>query len=1635
MSPDTLVDRICAVSILFVLISSGFMSVAAMEVGPVEVKADAGPIELEDIARTVSRSKRAPIYMPDEALFADPPKENRILPIYTGEINQAYMDHYDDLGVGGMVINNWQWSDADLQHVKDKDWTVWVNDYYMYPSGNANPHGGVHETFWNPGFEEDSLGMWPDGWVWTYYDWPKYDRTGTKSHSGRAAVACDDFNFMFWPQGVEPGWEYNISAWAMGTTGTEIGRMIVHWYNIDTMISSNFSLFQTGPTYDRFSMTALAPAGATAAKILIQGHNTGQFVWFDDVMVRKEEQLSSNSVFNPDLEIDSEPDGQPDGWSPSNSPSWDSSGTYSHSGNGAARVNASNIYIQPIAVQNSTDYYLGQWIRSETGAVYTQLVVLWVDAGWNLAGIDQDMFFVGDTYTYHDRVFRSPWNATTALVILASAQNPYVYVDDVNFDPLSPLCNGVSRGPVLDGHPELEAQGLYYNSEDVTGGQPSALDIPSGEIVSAVAAPIRQGGNLDLDSVVDVSGNVVGGQVVWTPGSGNWRVMVFAVDILYNGTEVDPAITNMHQINVMNKVAVQRFIDEMYKKTIYDKTSDHFGNMIVASFTDEVSNLAGYFLQGEPYPVVAWLDDDVNDLHFEDEFTVLHGYDLVQYLPALWNDVGPRTAKYKVDFYNTTAYLQGQAFYKMIGDWCQDHGINFSGHLLSEDSLVQHTAFYGDFFENIKYMGYPGMDTLLHSAGEIDQDLTVPKLVSSASVLYDKPHTMTEYSVAASSMNLRNMTAVANWQAVQGIDILTSFSFWVGVMPDDDLRAHSEHVGRTNYMLQQGDYTADIAVLYPITTIQAEYVPSTEVIWNKNKFPGFDHDESFKNVTRSLLTGQLDFIYMNDESLYLSDIDNSSGEAVLNHGVSGLDLKVLVVPEMDVIRTETMEMIRDFYDAGGIVAAVGDLPSASGENGTDQYITDLVEHVFDTSAVGAKGYNMRTNANGGMSLKADGDPDVLEDPIRTAMEPDLVLSAEDLYIYYMKRTAPGFDIYFLVNNKDVDSVRDYEFKILGDPYAWDPETGVVQALSGNDYSYDPVTGYTTMDSVTVKGFSSAFIVFKKPVIDIDADSLTFDPAEPLEGDMVTIGVNVTNLGHGIAPQVKVKAFDGSPENGTQIGHTDTVSIAGLGAEALEFDWDTANFPHMRNITVQACLPDGTCVSIGRDFFVNTPPWVGIEVDKLELLTFEYVNLSTNISDVGYPIHNFSWDLGDGNSSNLTDVTHSYSDNGVYTVILWVTDANGTVNSSTVDITVLNRAPEALFEVSPDLTGDARTVFVFNASGSSDMDGAVSTHSWDFGDNGTGSGVTVNHTYSRPGNYTVGLTIEDDDGASANTSLNISTENMAPMANFTIAPSEGDVTTTFTFTSNSSDLDGEIVELNWSLGDGTFDTNSTVEHSYSDDGSYEVSLKVMDDNDLWSPVLKRTVLVKNLPPIAKATPSTMSVTVGDHVNLSASGTTDPDDGIAELGFSWDWDDGSSPSTGINVSHIYGTAGTFNVTLNVTDDDGNISTAKVTVTVQEKEKPKPKPDEPDDHSGLIIGVLLAIIIVVVVIILLTRMRKSGPRPEYRVVPHDGEMHPPPEDEEKGADQGLVEDDAEGTPEEGREAGEVEDGPEEDEKKEDG
>jgi PKD repeat protein len=246
---------------------------------------------------------------------------------------------------------------------------------------------------------------------------------------------------------------------------------------------------------------------------------------------------------------------------------------------------------------------------------------------------------------------------------------------------------------------------------------------------------------------------------------------------------------------------------------------------------------------------------------------------------------------------------------------------------------------------------------------------------------------------------------------------------------------------------------------------------------------------------------------------------------------------------------------------------------------------------------------------------------------------------------------------------------------------------------------------------------------------------------------------------------------------------------------------------------------------------------------------------------------------------------------------------------------------------------------FNASASSAPFGALSKYQWNFGD-GTAvqstTSVTITHVFAASGTYVVNLVVLDADGKastvfSQNVTLSVPLVNQPPTAQFVAAVNALSVGVDAIL---STDPDGTITTYVWNFGDPNSTANTatgrTATHAYAVTGSYTVTLVVTDNTGLTATNPQKVSIVgaPNISPIALFTSSPNALLV----DFSATSSIDPDGTI--VAYSWDFGEPKSATNTDTVAaptHAYKFAGSYTVTLTVTDNQGATGVKQALVTV--------------------------------------------------------------------------------------------------------
>jgi outer membrane protein OmpA-like peptidoglycan-associated protein len=145
-----------------------------------------------------------------------------------------------------------------------------------------------------------------------------------------------------------------------------------------------------------------------------------------------------------------------------------------------------------------------------------------------------------------------------------------------------------------------------------------------------------------------------------------------------------------------------------------------------------------------------------------------------------------------------------------------------------------------------------------------------------------------------------------------------------------------------------------------------------------------------------------------------------------------------------------------------------------------------------------------------------------------------------------------------------------------------------------------------------------------------------------------------------------------------------------------------------------------------------------------LVTGEEGAFSAMVNDDASVPLEYRWDFGDGATADAIAGSHSYAQDGTYTVTFTATN-EGSTDTETCSVRVIAAAEIVTVTADPTTTDTCEPMtpvqFSANVRGTAPID-----YSWDFGDGSTGTGATPSHTYSQPGTYTVMLTARNEAGS-------------------------------------------------------------------------------------------------------------------------------------------------------------------------------------------------------------------------------------------------------------------------------------------------
>lgn len=382
----------------------------------------------------------------------------------------------------------------------------------------------------------------------------------------------------------------------------------------------------------------------------------------------------------------------------------------------------------------------------------------------------------------------------------------------------------------------------------------------------------------------------------------------------------------------------------------------------------------------------------------------------------------------------------------------------------------------------------------------------------------------------------------------------------------------------------------------------------------------------------------------------------------------------------------------------------------------------------------------------------------------------------------------------------------------------------------NTTGVDPDTYTITAEAILAEDEDStnnkaSATITVKPELKPPVASFTYSPDTPKVGETTIFNASASYDSDGTIANWNWDFGDGTGGTGEIVEHA-YVDAGTVTVTLTVTDDDGLNGTDTADITVSPALKS---------------PVASFAENATTVLTGEVIQFDASESyDPDGTIVSYLWDFGDGTNGSGVTVGHSYADNGAYPVTLTVKDDDNLTGSHTEIKTIENRPPVPEFTQSVATVKTEETT-TFDASESYDPDGTIESYVWDFGDGKSATGVEVSHAYEDDDNYTVTLTVTDDDGTTGSKSITKTVLNRPPTALFTQNATIVDLEEAIHFdASGSFDPDGDIVEYLWDFGDNTTeiyikDINFTVTttHTYPEAGNCTVTLKVTDDDGATS----------------------------------------------------------------------------------------------------------------------------------------------------------------------------------------------------------
>lgn len=376
--------------------------------------------------------------------------------------------------------------------------------------------------------------------------------------------------------------------------------------------------------------------------------------------------------------------------------------------------------------------------------------------------------------------------------------------------------------------------------------------------------------------------------------------------------------TSPYYIDVLSPDAVALFLKFTHEAYL-ERFGDAFGGAMKGFFTDE--------------PRIFWNNE--GDLPWSpilpEEFRKAYGYELEPVLPLLFLD-RPGSTAVRFDFWKLVSRLFVDSFIRQIGDWCEAHNCQLTGHVMMEESVFSQLTGTGGAMPCYEFMQAPGVDWLRRTVG----NPVIPHQVGSAAAQTGRRQVLTEsYALCGWHVSFEELKWIAEWQYVHGVNRmcqhLEGYSLR-GLRKRDyppslfyqqpwwsEYRRFNDWIARLGMLLADGQAPDGVLLLHPMHSgwVRFDGTKNEAVV---------AIDDAFAAASEALADTCADWHYGDEVLLdHLGSVsDTPEGPRLV---VGACRYHTVVLPAMVSMDRSTLALLARFQSLGGRVFAFGALPT------------------------------------------------------------------------------------------------------------------------------------------------------------------------------------------------------------------------------------------------------------------------------------------------------------------------------------------------------------------------------------------------------------------------------------------------------------------------------------------------------------------------------------------------------------------------------------------------------------------------------------------------------------------------------------------------------------------------------------